>query len=393
MHKLFIISLLLFFSIGSSYGYKLTSGSFSFYSETIHLDYNTDVFLPNKISIQDKSIIDYYKLLEYSDYEVLVKNIHQLSRKLQLNDWLSYELLQSAVTNLSPAIPQLNQSLIVWFLASRMGWNTRLTYTNNKVYIYIQSNDEVFEVPMIEDDGKTFINVTHISENNRKRVQQSAIYLLNFKPNPQGRPFQFILDKLPTLRPVTAEKEIQFNYGEKAYKITIDIDENAKSILNNYPLIAEKNYLRVGFSPTLRKSLVTQLKKLLADKTEPEGLSFLAAFTRTAFKYKEDNDYFGMSKPMIADEVFQYAYSDCEDRSALFFNLVKEIYQLPMLVITYPDHLTIAVSFDCTNGDAIRHDGKNYYICDPTGPINSTRVGYIPSEYRSKELTIIDEYR
>lgn len=393
MLKSFLLSISLVFTIGNVYGFKLASATLSFYSERIPVDYNTDLFISDPVEIKDNPIVDFYKLLDYSNYQVLLNDLVKYKEKFHLNDWLFYELINGSVKQLAPNLSTNNQTLIMWFLASKYGWNTRLAYTKDELFIYIQSDNDIFEVPMIEDGGKTFINTSHISRNKRKRVQQRAIYLLNFKPNPKGKPFQFILKELPVLKPITARIEVPFHYGTQAYRITVDIDKNIKKILSNYPLVAEKNYLRVGFSPTLQKSLITQFKTLLEDKTQAEGLSLIAAFTRTAFHYKEDNDYFGMSKPMIADEVFQYNYSDCEDRSALFFNLVKELYDLPMLVITYPDHLTIAVSFDCQDGDAIKYEGKNYYICDPTGPINSIRIGNIPNEYKNKKMTVIDKYR
>ena len=34
----------------------------------------------------------------------------------------------------------------------------------------------------------------------------------------------------------------------------------------------------------------------------------LAAFTRSSFAYKEDKEYFGYSKPMVAEEVFLYPF-------------------------------------------------------------------------------------
>ena len=96
---------------------------------------------------------------------------------------------------------------------------------------------------------------------------------------------------------------------------------------------------------------------------------------------------------MIADEVFHYPYSDCEDRSALFFCLVKEIIDLPMIIVAFTDHLTIAVALEEEIGDAIRYEGKNYYICDPTGPVNSTDIGAFPSGYRNAKFKIIGEHK
>ncbi len=383
---------ILFIALYSStlFGYKITSGSISFYSERLNIEYNTDLFRSKNIEINEQSILSYYKLLEYSDYRILLENIQKISAQLKLNDWLHFELLNTAVAEFASDLPALNRSLITWFLASKSGWNTRLAYTKEEVYIYLQSDDEVFEVPMIEDNGKVFINASHIIRNHRNRVKRKAIYLLNFKPNPNGRSFQFRLQKLPQLHERLQKKKVHFRYGTQAYEITIEVDNNIKRLLRDYPLVAESSYITVGLSPTLKRTLLPKVKQLIADKTIAEGLQFIAAFTRTAFEYKEDNDYFGMSKPMIADELFQYAYSDCEDRSALFYNLVKEIYNLPMLIVTFPDHLTIAVAFDCPEGDAIRYHGKKYYICDPTGPINSIRIGNVPKEYQNQKMTIME---
>jgi hypothetical protein len=119
----------------------------------------------------------------------------------------------------------------------------------------------------------------------------------------------------------------------------------------------------------------------------------LVSFTRSSFQYREDKDYFGYSKPMIADEVFHYPFSDCEDRSALFFRLVKETVDLPMIIVAFPDHLTIGVALDEEIGEPISYRGRNYYICDPTGPVNSTDIGVFPNGYRNSDFEIIGNYK
>jgi hypothetical protein len=133
-----------------------------------------------------------------------------------------------------------------------------------------------------------------------------------------------------------------------------------------------------------------QFQEILKNKTEKEALEILASFTRSAFQYKNDNDYFGKNKPMIGDEVFYYPYSDCEDRSALFYYLVNELLRLPMIVIAYDDHLTIAVATSRSLGDAIYFKNKKYYICDPTGPSNSEKIGKAPVGYTHQKFEILE---
>ena len=60
-------------------------------------------------------------------------------------------------------------------------------------------------------------------------------------------------------------------------------------------------------------------------------------------------------------------YSDCEDRSILFCRLVKEILNMDVVLLHYPNHIAAAVRFtQPTSGDSVSVDGRQYVVCDPT---------------------------
>ena len=151
-------------------------------------------------------------------------------------------------------------------------------------------------------------------------------------------------------------------------------------------------YMQIPMSEAASNQLCGQLEELLKGKTEAEALSFLAAFTRGAFDYKEDKEAFGFSKPMIAEETLFYATSDCEDRSALYFNLVKKLLNLPMIAIAYDDHLSIAVASDELIGKSFWHEGLRYKVCDPTGPSGTSEVGNPPHGYANRRFEVIASY-
>jgi hypothetical protein len=122
-------------------------------------------------------------------------------------------------------------------------------------------------------------------------------------------------------------------------------------------------------------------------------LEVLVSLTRSGFRYQEDTKYFGRSKPMVPEELFSYPYSDCEDRSALFYALVRELIDLPMVVIAYDDHLSVAVAADRVEGDNFSFQGRRYVFCDPTGPANSSVIGRIPPGYEKAKFQIIGQYK
>jgi hypothetical protein len=188
-------------------------------------------------------------------------------------------------------------------------------------------------------------------------------------------------------------KQISFPYKGITYQFPIQVNQTIVEIMEDYPYFSESQYLEVPLSNITFNSLIPQLKEVLAGKSHSDAVQLLAAFTRSSFEYKEDKSFFGKSKPMIADEVLYYPYSDCEDRSALFYQLVKTLLDLPMVAIAYEDHLTIGVNSQELKGDAVWFKGKPYYICDPTGPANSDIIGKFPLGYENKSFDIIGYYK
>ncbi|MBK7872260.1 MAG: hypothetical protein IPJ74_17090 [Saprospiraceae bacterium] len=369
-----------------------TSIAVAFFSENITIGYNTDMLAATCSAIDEKGIVQFYRQLESKDYRTLLNDLNQKKTELQLNDWLCYVLMRNSVKQIFQKKSRSEQELICWFLLSQMGFDTRLTYLDQRVYVYVHSQDEVFEIPMIEDKDRNFVNLTN--SDSSAPGKQEALYLLNFKAQPKGNAFSFYLKTLPKLSPQLNKKLIKFKYANQPIQLEVEYDKAMVEMMEHYPLIAEREYLELPLSLALSNSLLSGFQDLVKDKTPKQALELLLAFTRSSFEYKEDKEYFGRSKPMIADEVFFYPYSDCEDRSALFYALVRELLDLPMIVVAFPDHLTVAVSLEEElPGAVISYQGRRYYICDPTGPVNSSEIGIFPKSYEKSDFEIISHYK
>ena len=121
-------------------------------------------------------------------------------------------------------------------------------------------------------------------------------------------------------------------------------------------------------SPALRKQI--------------QGLSTRAAverilnFVQTAFVYEYDDKVWGGDRAFFPEETLFYPYADCEDRSILFSRIVRDLLNLPVVLIYYPGHLATAVAFPgAEQGDYISLNGKRFTICDPTyigAPVGAT---------------------
>ncbi|MFT7604468.1 MAG: hypothetical protein ACI8VT_002051 [Saprospiraceae bacterium] len=361
----------------------------AFYSEILSVEYPTEIILPGLLMVDDISLMDYYEKLDNTPYYSFLVLMGSYKEKYHLNDWLYYELLKTTINTIFIREGPLKKGVTLWFLLTKSGFDTRLSYLDNSIYIYVWSKEDIFETPMIMDQDKKFINLSGI---NTAKESPSQLNLLLFRPESEGKAFSFKMEKLPQLPAQIRAKEVRFMIKQRSFRITFNIDATLFEIMKSYPAIAEKEYFNIPMSEVTYTSLIPKLQFMIKDKPISEALEILVAFTRTGFEYRDDNEVFGKSKPMIAEELFHYRYSDCEDRSALFFYLVKEILHLPMLIIAYPDHLTIAVASDELKGQPFLFDGLNYYICDPTGPVGSNIIGVPPNGYENLSFDILGAY-
>ena len=385
-------TILIFLFVLSLLQVKAATVEIDFYSQKISLDYNLgmlnkgDVRLGYADAGGKLQIQRYYEKQRFSGaYLTLLNELRRAKREYLLNDWLFYKLTTQAIEKIGQAKSKRHRVFMRWFILNMAGFDCRMTYANNRTYINIYTEDELFAMPMIEEAGKMFAN---LSEKEYPGQSSESLYIVGYVPNPGGRAFKFGMHKLPKFSAQKISKIIDFQTDTDKYSVKIAFDANVVKLMKNYPYMADEEYFRVPISPTLKASLLPALQKIIADKSQYEALSILASFTRNGFGYQLDEDQFGVSKPMIPEELFWYPYSDCEDRCALFHALTKELLGLDMVVLIFDDHVSMAVAADL-EGDLIRFEGERYFVVDPTGPSNSDRIGWFPQGYGDREIEVV----
>ena len=365
---------------------------YPFYANPVSITYDPGMIVRSPGKLTEGTIRDTYRTLRRRPTAVLINTLLEAKERLQLNDYLFYKLARNSLKVVYSDIPnsQNAQEITLYSMLVDVGFDARLTYRGNEVFVNVYTNDDLFEVPIIDANGRPYANISCLEGNCDGRQR---LFILRDQPNPRGRSFSFQLRSWPALNAQPILKEMAFNYHGRVREMQVTFDQTMVDIMSDYPFISEYCYLETPLSPTLRESLLPQLKQQLAPLTQQQQLELLASFTRSAFNYKEDTEYFGRSKPMVPEELFGYKFSDCEDRSALFFALVRDLLDLPMAVVAYDDHLTIAVVSDQIRGDAFKYNGQRYVFCDPTGPRNSSVIGRIPPGYEDKNFQIIGTYK
>jgi len=373
---------------------KFLTAEISFFSQQLPIRYSPDFILDTKVCARISCIKDFYQDMEETGYQMLLDDLATHKEQLNLNDWLYNKLLVTTLDQLYEGKKfnkrNMHFTLTSWFLMSKAGYDTKLTEAAlAECFLYVSTHDKLYGIPTMRDNNKTFVNLTAATFNwdTRGTVYRKPKY--NPFKDIQGKTFSFMLDELPALDPDIVKKSYTLKYKEEEYTIEVDVDQNPDKIMKSYPLMMEQEYIKVPLSSTLSNSLVTQLKPIIEGKTEKEAIEIITKFTRSCFTYKWDWDAYDDNLSFIPDQVFINEFSDHEDRSALFYSLVKELLDLPMVIIKYYDYITVGVAMSEEVGTAVEYKDKSYYICDPTSPSNSSKIGRFPNGCNTKTMEII----
>lgn len=386
--RLLLFGMLLAASQGAAA--TVTYVQIDFYSQRIQVNYESAMFLREPARIDEQVLQQSYRELERNNAALLLRGLSSARERLALNDFLFFRLIDKTLTQLYGARSPRARTITAAYLLAKAGFDIRLTYRQDQVFINAYCREQVFEIPMIREAERSYVNLSCYDGNCTTR---QSLYLAEWRPNPGGRAFSFSLQQWPLLPARMRTRELAFTYRKQRINLPVTYDQTIVDIMRDYPLINEYCYLDMPLSPSLQASLLPQLRRLIDGLGRQQALEVLASFTRSGFSYKEDNEQFGKSKPMVPEELFGYAFSDCEDRSALFYALVRELLDLPMAVVAYDDHLTVAVAASDLTGDSFSYRGRRYIFCDPTGPANSSVVGVVPPGYEKRSFEIIGTYK
>jgi hypothetical protein len=366
---------------------------FEFYDGTFNSGIDTALLPAVPVQLSPQAVRSFYSRMNAGPYQPLIDSLTRYKQKHQLNDWLYYQLIRKTAQQLSPKADNYGRyTLYKWFLLAKSGYDARLALTGNKVIFYVLNEENIEDIPSFMYDNKKYMCLN---------IHDYAKFDLNADPPvpvginvPEGKnPFSYKVTRMPDFKPQEyVDKELQFTYHHKTYSFNIKLTPDVKTIFTNYPVVDFEAYFNIPLSRETYCSLIPLLKMNVSRMSQKKGVDYLMRFTRYAFLYEDDKENFGKEKRLSPEETLFSKYSDCDDRAALFFYLVKEIYNLPMITLLYPTHITMAVQFDKPVGKPIIYMGKIYSLCEPTPQAEDLRIGQVASKLKNTPYKVVYQY-
>ena len=392
--KIIILTLLVFYLFNTaSYSQSINMLRIEFYGDTIELP-----LVPSPVDFNEPlsqpAIQDFIQQMDMQDWNGVINSLLVYKEKQKPDDWLYYQLIRKTAQQFSPKTDNyIRYTLYKWYFLSKTGYNSLLTISNDKILFYVQSDETIYNIPYRIKDGKQFVCLNYHDYGYQVDFETSPFSEVAIAFPQATQSFSYRVKKMPPFNSSEyKEKELQFSYQNKDYHFRIRLNPQVKTLFANYPSMDYEAYFNMPLSQETYSSFIPLLRKNLKGMSVKNGVDFIMHFTRYAFLFKPDQEVFGQEKRLTPEQTLLYENSDCEDRAALFFFLVKEIYNLPMLVLEYPQHVTVAVQFDKAYGTAIAYNGQHYSVCEPTPQKNDLHIGQLIPELTSVPYQVAYAY-
>ncbi|WP_051189319.1 hypothetical protein [Daejeonella oryzae] len=367
--------------------------SFEFYEGTINIELDSSMIVEFNNHVNELSIQAFYNSLSSAKSEPVIAALKSYKEKHQLNDWLYYQLIRKTAQQISPKAENYPRyTLYKWFFLSKSGYDARLALTNDQILFYVRSEEDIYDIPYYETDGKQYVCL-NFHDYPQLNYEKDEIRLINITYPESKTLFSYKISRMPDFRPESySEKLLKFNYRQKEYHFNVLLNPEVETIFKNYPGVSFESYFNIPLSRETYGSLIPILRKNISGMSQKKGVDYLMRFTRYAFLYKPDELNFGKEKRLSPEQTLFNDQSDCDDRAALFFYLVKEIYNLPMIALLYPTHITMAVQFNKPLANSITYKGKKYSICEPTPQSEDLKIGQIDTKLKNAAFKVVYRY-
>ena len=381
-----ISTILFFLLVSSSIGVRAQQQAGPQYTNYVVYFGDTITFpklpLVNTAADMDgNKIRSFYETISKQDYSETINTITKYRVENHLDDWLFYQLIRRVAQVISPKATNYNNyTLYKWFLLTQCGYDAKLAFVRNKLLFYVQSNDNIYDIPLFKIDDKQYVCLNS-HDFDKIDFEKDELKKVDIAISKATNVFSYRINKIPDFKASVADnKEFVFLYKNTERKYNVTLDYNTGVAFTNYPSVDFESYFNIPLSKPAYTSLIPQLKKTLKKMTKLEGIDYLMNFTRNAFMFETDQENFGTEMRLSPELTLMNKYSDCDDRAALFYYLVKEVYNLPMIILVFPAHVAVAVAFEKPVGFAINYNGKKYSVCEPTPQKINLSVGQLMPE-------------
>jgi len=307
--------------------------------------------------VSEREVADYWLALSnlpyYTDW---LDEALRLKSELRLNDWGLFQLLNNLFSVYFPQGNENEQVVFSVFMLNQLGYRARIGRSANELFALVAFRQMVFNTTFFTIGGTARYFVVNPNQRDLSSIRTTPI-------NHGGAELQIDM-ALPFMPRFAHNIRTRTLMG-----MPLQYNRNLVDFLATYPTVYFPIFAEADICEVTWRSIEAHIAPQIRGMSQENAVNWLLNFVQRAFDYKTDQDNYGFERWNFAEQTLASRYSDCDDRSFLFAQLVRRLLNMPVVLVLYPDiHLATAVRFDNPNirGDYLIINGQRYLICDPT---------------------------
>lgn len=338
----------------------------------VHQRLNTALPMPPGQRWTQQHITTFWNRLSgWQDADELNRLIAELARRHALN---SYDrlLVTRAFAGQIAAEPDA-QTLLTWYLMLRQGAQVRVAFDARGLYLLAATRQTQYNVPYITYDGVRYYVVGKGNDapfgplTSYLTQHQRATSFLELTPHES----LFVANDW-TLR------NVSIPLPEGNLNLALPVSAALVRHVQQYPQMALQDYFTLPMPRVMRESLQRQLSPLLVGRSPQEQAELLLRVSQWATGYKTDQEQFGREYYQHAVESFSNGFNDCEDRTLVFVQLLRNLTDLDVVALYFPGHVAAAVRLPPSGLPGVQVGNATFYFADPSY-LNAPLGKLIPS--------------
>ena len=324
--------------------------------------YGLTIKLPQKMTsfegqlLKHPQVSKYWKELERNNWKQVVPILMQYKQLYNYSDYMYYLLVEKYAKALETDVNK--RCVIKLYLMVHSGYDARIALKNETLVLLLPFVNQLYACTYIEQYGVKFYLFSESEYPSGGTISSYEV--------PNNNEELKLLSARMIDNPRLAINDKAYNITDGVLSISGTVNENLMRVLSDLPQMSNILYAYPTLDGNCREQIIISLKKQLEGKSKVDALQALMHFMHFAFKYSTDQNQFGKEKPFFFEELLYYPKCDCEDRSVFFAYLIQHVLDLECHLLDFPGHIAVAVDIDGISGTYYIHEGKRYYIADPT---------------------------
>lgn len=328
---------------------------FDLYGVKMDVFYDPDMSKMGFGKLSYDKIATFWQRLAETKYELCLYDLYELKNKCGLSDWAYYKMIAAVAEKIYPKNKNGERDAFTVFMLNQSGYDARMALIENEegkkqMVLLLAVYERLYSVPYIDIDGKKYYLFTKLSARQLKKSILSYTKSFAKAIHPVSIRIEAEKFNLPALYERTAGLTYDFRLTQiyndvPTCQIGVYAEAKAGKILGKY--ITHRMYLRIDTIGTTQ-----------------DKIDYITSFVNDNFNISAKKGY--AKRCLFVEQVLSLKAGDIRDKAIFKALLIKELLDLPVMLVAYPNYYTLAVASSEIDGlhSFVGPDNLKYTLLD-----------------------------